>query len=158
MKKRINWNILILSFVLVYVVALAGGIFASKGINTFWYQTIKPPITPPNWVFPVVWNILFFLIAISLYFSLTTVKDKKSELKIEFVFAINFFFNFLWSLFYFYLRNPFIAFFDLIFLWLSIIAMIYFTYKINKKSAWLLIPYLLWVSFAEVLNYLSVFR
>ena len=128
-----------------------------NSVNSSWYESIRPSITPPNWVFPVVWNILFFLIAISLYLSLITVKDKTLKLKLKIVFGINLFLNVLWSFFYFYLKKPDFAFFELIFLWLSIISMIYITWKINKKSAWLLVPYLLWVSFAGILNYLSAF-
>ncbi len=161
MKKRgrkIDWKSLILSFILVYSVALFGNIFTQKGINSFWYLTIKPPITPPNWVFPLVWNILFFLIAISLYLSMVSVKDKKLKLKLEIIFGMNFILNVLWVMFYFALRKPLYALFDLIPLWTSIWMMIWITWKIDKKSSWLLIPYLLWVSFAGILNYLSVFK
>jgi tryptophan-rich sensory protein len=159
--KKISWKFLILSFVVVYAVAFAGGVFTSKGVNSFWYLTVKPSITPPNWVFPVVWNILFFLIAVSLYLVLVHKENKKGKsarLKAEIAFSINLVLNFLWSFLYFYLRNPTLAFFDLILMWLSIAAMIYFSYKISKKTAWLLVPYLLWVAFAGVLNYLSAFK
>jgi translocator protein len=154
--KKIHFGFLILSFVSVYIVALAGSLFTIPGVASFWYQTVKPSITPPGWVFPVVWNILFFLIALSLYFLLTTVDKKSLQFKIEIVFAINFLLNFMWSFFYFGLRNPLFAFYDLIALWLSIFSMIYIAWKIDKKSAWLLLPYLLWVTFAGILNYLSI--
>lgn len=157
MKKiKINWKLLILSFIMVYSVAFLGSILTSTGVNSFWYQTIKPSITPPNWIFITVWNILFFLIALSLYLSLINVKNKLLKTKLKIVFGVNLILNTLWSLFYFNLRNPIWAFFDLIVLWLSIISMIYVTWKINKKSAWLLVPYLLWVSFAGILNFLSI--
>ena len=60
-KKKINLKILLLSFVMVYAVAFIGSLFTSQGVNTDWYESIKPSMTPPNWVFPIVWNILFFL-------------------------------------------------------------------------------------------------
>jgi len=154
--KKINWKTLIISFVIVYLVAATGSIFTSQNVNTDWYQTIKPSITPPNWVFPVVWNFLFFLIAVSLFLSWISAKNKISKIKIGIAFGTNFLLNIIWSFLYFGLKNPLYAFFDLILLWLSIAGMIYITRKVNKKAAWLLVPYFLWVSFAGILNYLSI--
>ncbi len=156
--KKINWKILIICLVIVYSVALIGSFFTSSNVDSEWYETIKPSITPPNWVFPVVWNILFFLIALSLYFAWIKSKNKKSKKKIVIVFGINFLFNILWSVFFFALKMPILSFYELVFLlWPSILAMILITWHINKKAAYLLIPYLLWVSFAGVLNYLIAF-
>ena len=156
--KKINWGILFLSLITTYGTALLGGIFTSVGIKSFWYLTVRPSITPPDILFPIVWNILFFLIFVSLYICLTKAKDKKTSSKIEIVFGINFILNFLWSFFYFGLRNPLIALLDLILLFFSIIVMIKVTWKIDKKASRILIPYLIWIIFAGLLNYLSVFR
>jgi translocator protein len=156
--KKINWQILFLSLITVYGTALLGGLFTSAGVKSFWYLTVRPSITPPNWVFPVVWNILFFLILISLYLCLTNVKTKKESSKIEIAFGINFILNFLWSFLYFGIRNPLFAFIDLILLGFSIISLIFINWKSNRKSALLLIPYLVWIIFAGILNYLSIFR
>jgi translocator protein len=153
MKKKINWKVLIASLLIVFGTALIGSIFTSQNTSSEWYQSIKPAITPPNYVFPIVWNILFFLIAISLYLSWTNTKNKKP---IIIVFGINLILNALWSYLYFGIQRPDLAFIELIVLWLSITAMIYTTYKINKISSYLLIPYLLWVSFAGILNYLTI--
>lgn len=155
-RVKINWKLLIFSLVVVYSVAFIGSLFTTGGVNSSWYETVKPTITPPNFVFPIVWNILFLLIALSLYFALLKLKNKKLALPLKLAFGINFLLNILWSFFYFYLKNPFIAFIDLILLWFSILAMIYFSWKVNKKSAWLLVPYLLWISFAGILNFLSI--
>ena len=73
------------------------------------------------------------------------------------VYGANFLLNIFWSVLYFGLKNPVASFFELKLLWLSILVMIFVTYKINKISSYLLTPYLLWVSFAGVLNYLSAF-
>jgi len=153
MKKKINWKTLIVSFIIVYLVAAAGSFFTAGNTSGEWYDSIKPSITPPGWVFPIVWNILFFLIALSLYFSWMAAKEKK---KIAFVFGINFILNISWSYFYFFLKNPALAFADIILLEGSIIAMILVAHKTSKKAAYLLIPYLLWVGFATLLNYLSL--
>lgn len=155
MKKRIKWKILITSLVIVYLVAFAGSLFTSPATDSEWYESIRPSITPPGWVFMVVWNILFFLIALSLYFSWINAK-KKSKKKIIFIFGINFILNVLWTVLFFGLQSPLFAFIEIFFLWFSILAMIYVTSKIKKEAAYLLVPYLLWVSFAIVLNYLSI--
>ena len=147
---------MILSLVIVYLVAFLGSLFTSPVTDSQWYESIKPAITPPNWVFPIVWNILFFLIALSLYLSWTNSK-KKDKKKIITAFSINFILNIFWSVLYFGLKNPLLSFFELILLWISILAMILVTYNINKTSSYLLWPYLAWVSFAGVLNYLSAF-
>jgi tryptophan-rich sensory protein len=156
MKRKRNLLIFILSFVYVYLVAFIGNFFTSKGVRSFWYLTIRPSITPPDWVFLVVWNILFFLIALSLFFLIKNSKDKEQELKVEILFSINFILNIFWTFFYFTLRKPTFAFIDLILLWFSILSLIYISKKIDKKIIWMLIPYLLWVSFAGILNFLSI--
>lgn len=155
MMKKINWKVLIISLLIVYGIALIGGLFTSGNTSGEWYESIKPSITPPNWVFPIVWNILFFLIALSLYFAWINAK-KKDKKNIIIVFGINFLLNILWSVLYFGLKTPLYAFIEILIFWISIISMIYVTYKIDKKAAYLLIPYLLWVSFAIILNYLSI--
>ncbi|MBS3089029.1 tryptophan-rich sensory protein [Candidatus Pacearchaeota archaeon] len=157
MKKRINWKILALSFLVVLLVAAAGSLFASSKRNTEWYQSIKPEITPPNYIFPLVWNILFTLIAISLYIAWTSSSPKQKN-KLILFFGINLALNLVWSIIFFTLKNPALAFAELILFWLSIIYILIITYKINKISAYLLVPYLLWVTFAGYLNYLIVFQ
>lgn len=156
MVKKLNIKLLIICLVIVYAVAFVGSLFTSPVTDSSWYESIKPSITPPNFVFPIVWNILFFLIGVSLYLVWKNSK-KKDKKNIMYVFGINFFLNVLWSVFYFGMKNPTLAFFELIFLWASIVAMVFFTYRINRVSSYLLWPYLLWVSFAGVLNYLSAF-
>ncbi|MCW8965097.1 MAG: tryptophan-rich sensory protein [Candidatus Pacearchaeota archaeon] len=153
MKKKINFKVLILSLVIVYSFAFIGSLFTS--IDNSWYDSVRPSITPPSFVFPIVWNILFFLIALSLYIAWIN-SNKIEKKKVAFVFGTNLVLNAFWSFLYFGLQNPLYAFIDLILIWVSILGMIFVTYKIKKISAYLLIPYLLWVSFAGVLNWLSI--
>lgn len=156
MRKRGSWKILIICLLIVFAIALISSVFTSSSVNSQWYGNIKPSITPPNYVFPVVWNLLYFLIALSLYFSWMGASKQKRKI-IAMAFGINLFLNVLWSFLFFFLQQPAIAFFDLILIWLTIWAMIFSAHKINKKSSFLLLPYLLWVSFAGVLNYLIAF-
>jgi len=153
---KINYKVLIICILLVYAVAFVGSIFTSGNTGSQWYLENKPSITPPNYVFPIVWNILFFLIALSLYFAWIKT-NKKQKKKVALVFGANLFLNVLWSFLFFTLQKPLLAFFDLLLLLATIVLMISTTYKIEKKPAYLLIPYLVWVCFAGVLNWLWLF-
>lgn len=153
-KNKIK--IFLLCLIIVFSIAFIGSLFTSGNTNSEWYQSIKPDITPPNIVFPIIWNILFFLIATSLYLSWTNSKNKKQKKELILAFGINFILNLLWTALYFGLRNPLLAFIEIFLLWTSIIFLIYKTQKINKISGYLLIPYFIWVSFAIILNYLSI--
>jgi len=148
-------NVLVICLLIVIVVASVGGIFTSPAVNSLWYETVKPSITPPNYIFPVAWTIIFFLIALAMYFVWINA-NKKQKKTIAVVFSINFFFNILWSVLYFGMKNALLAFFDVILLWVSILVMIAALWKIDKKASYLLVPYFLWVTFASVLNFLSI--
>ena len=156
MKKMLNWKFLIICLVVVYAVAFLGSIFTSSQFNTDWYQSVKSSLTPPNYVFPIVWNILFFLIGLSLYFAWMNAKGKSQKNKVVLYYGINLFFNFAWSILYFWMHKPLFAFIDIILIWISILWLIIFTRKISVKSSWLLVPYFLWVSFASYLNWVSI--
>jgi tryptophan-rich sensory protein len=154
--KKFNLKIFVICFIIVFGTAFIGSLFTSDAVNSPWYDSVKPSITPPNYVFPIVWNILFFLITLSLYFAWIGSKNKKQKKKVAWVFGINLALNMIWSLLYFKLKNPLFAFYEIIFLFASILVMIFVCWRIDKKSAYLLMPYLLWAGFASVLNYLSL--
>ena len=147
-----KYKTLIPCIIFVFMFALLGSLFTNTGE---WYEQIKPSITPPNYVFPIVWTILFLMISFSLYFSIIhSQKNQKKE--IIFIFLINLVLNLFWSILYFGMQNPVYAFIEIFFLEASIAWLIFATYKIDKKAAYLLIPYFLWVGFAMILNFLSI--
>jgi len=154
-RIKINWKVLIVCILIIAFVELTGSLFTSKSVNSEWYNSIKPSITPPGWVFPVVWNILFLLIAISLYFAWQASKGKQKKIT-ALVYGVNFNLNMIWSMLFFGFRNPAAAYYQIGLLWISIALMIIYTWKIDRKASYLLIPYLLWVSFASYLNYLMI--
>lgn len=159
-KRKIHFRVLISSLIVVYFVAFLGGIFTSNnfsGTDSDWYDSVKPGMTPPDWVFPVVWNILYFLIALSIYFMWNSAKTKSQKTKIIIFFGINLLLNVLWSYLFFSLQEPVWAFYNLIALWFSVIYLEYFSWSENRKSFYFLIPYFLWISFAGILNYLIAF-
>lgn len=140
--------LIILFLVATFSVAAIGSFFTFDSISS-WYSTLnKPFFSPPNWVFGPVWTTLYILIGISAYLAY---KSKASKLAMA-VFAIQLILNTLWSIIFFGLKNPALAFVEIILLWLSILYMIKLFYSANKLSAYLLIPYILWVSFASILN------
>lgn len=151
MNKKIK-N-MIISVVSLVLVAVIGSLITGQNTKSDWYLSVRPEITPPNWVFPVVWNILFILIGCSLYLFLRDSKKKSKNIGIS-LFVTNFILNVLWSYFFFSLKRADLAFLDLILLWISTLALIKVNYKTNKLSSILLIPYLVWLSFAGILNYL----
>ena len=150
-----NLKVFFVCLIIVFFMAFLGSFFTANQVNSDWYQSIKPEITPPNYVFPIVWNVLFLMITFSLYISWIN-SNQKQKKQVVLFFGINLFLNFLWSFIYFGLMNPFLAFIELILLWISIILLIKTVYAIKKSSGYLLIPYLLWVMFAGFLNYLSI--
>lgn len=155
-KSKTNHKALISSFAIVILAAAIGSFFTSGSVKSTWYDSIKPSITPPSFIFPIAWTILFILITFSLYFA--WIKASKNEKKIvASAFGINLFLNILWSFLFFGMRNPKAAFIEIAALWLSIIVMMSVSWKIDRKASWLLLPYLLWVSFAAILNFLMAF-
>ena len=158
MKRKFSWKIFVISLLVVFVIlGLGGTIFTSNNTNSEWYYSIKPAITPPNFVFPIVWNVLFALIGLSLYFAWMKSKTDKNKKNIVIVFGINFILNIVWSCLFFGLKATTWAFVEIIIMWLSILAMILVTRKISKVSSCLLVPYLIWVAFAAVINGIVVF-
>lgn len=152
MKKRGNWKVLVVSLIIVFTISFVGSLFTSGNKDSSWYLENKPSFTPPSIVFPIVWPILYFLIALSLYF--VWIKANKSEKKkVAVIFGINLIANALWSYLFFEIRNPLLSFIDIIIILISIIGMMFIAGKIDKKAVWLLVPYLLWVGFAGVLNF-----
>lgn len=151
-NKKVNWKVLVLSFLVVFLVASIGSVFTLGDVKSQWYADNKPSFTPPDWLFGPVWTILYILIAFSIYISWTSSKSVKQKKKLAWLFGINLVANTLWTIFFFKLRNPTLAFVDILVILGTIIWLMIFTSKINRKAMWLLVPYLIWVCFASILN------
>jgi tryptophan-rich sensory protein len=128
-----------------------GSLFTTPAIPT-WYATLKKPFfTPPNWIFSPVWISLFILMGISLFFVWR--RQGHPQLKKALIFFfVQLILNVLWSLAFFGLRLPLLGFIDIILLWIAILLTILHFLKVSKFAGVLLIPYLLWVGFATLLN------
>ena len=143
---------LIISIVIPFIASLIGSLFTSSAIPTWYAALNKPSFNPPNWIFGPVWTVLYILMGISLYLIWVKPFSKKVKYALD-IFGIQLVLNIMWSFLFFYSRNPLFAFIEIIFLWLFILYTIFLFYRISKPSAYLLVPYALWVSFASNLNY-----
>jgi translocator protein len=152
-KNFKSFLILIFSIVICQLVGFLGSLVTIPSIST-WYQSIhKAPFNPPNWVFGPIWTLLFLLMGISLFLILNKkIKSKKIKKIAIFWFSLQLLLNFLWSFLFFGFHQPFLAFIDIIFLWIAIFFTIKKTYPVSKIASYLFYPYLLWVSFASILN------
>jgi len=147
-KRRLQR--LAICLLLCFGVSSLGGFFTQGSIDP-WYTTLnRPLLTPPGWLFGPVWTLLYAMMAIALWLVWESPTPKKSPAITAF--GIQLALNALWSPLFFYLKNPGLAFIEIILLWISIIATLYLFKRHSKTAALLLVPYLLWVSFAVYLN------
>jgi translocator protein len=167
---------LIISILICEFAGIIGSIFTTPAIKSWYYFLDKPSFSPPSWLFAPVWTILFLLMGIALYLAWS--KDFKANIyekgigkkvwnKISeklwsgswheenaaIIFIIQLVLNIFWSIIFFALKSPGFAFVEILMLWFAILYTIVNFYRISKASAYLLIPYLLWVSFAAFLNF-----
>lgn len=174
MKKN-NLVKLFTSIIICELAGVVGAIFTTPEING-WYKGLnKPFFNPPSWIFGPAWTTIFILLGISLY--LVWIKKWIPQNKVNFrgkklrnklsqkllsgswqkaniiiIFWIQIFLNILWSVIFFGFHSPGVAFFELLMLWFAIIFLIINFYRVSKTAGWLLLPYILWVSFAGILN------
>lgn len=147
MKKK---KALIVSILISVGVGALAGFFTRNSMEVY-ENLIQPPLSPPSWVFPVVWTILYILMGMSAYLIYRSDSIyRNSALRI---YAVQLIVNFFWTIIFFNLEMYLFAFLWLLLLLVLIILMIYSFSKINKTAAYLQIPYLLWVIFAGYLNF-----
>jgi len=140
--------------VCVAIPLAVGGISAlvTQGSMETFERLNQPPLSPPGWLFPVVWTVLFALMGIASYLvSASETGERRKRALITY--GVQLTFNFLWTIVFFNLEWFLFAFVWLIALWLLILATLVQFYRIRKTAGYLLIPYLLWVAFAGYLNF-----
>lgn len=139
---------LILAIAVCESAGIIGSVFAFSAIPD-WYSALqKPFLSPPGWIFAPVWTALYLLMGIAL-FLLWQKKNKKAII----FFFIQLILNSVWSIIFFGFQRIDIALMEIILLWLFIALTMFFSFKTSKAAALLLIPYILWVSFAGYLNF-----
>ena len=152
MGTKIKAIPLIGSIAICFLAGAIGSLFTYQYIPTWYASLNKPFFNPPNWVFGPVWSTLYLMMGVSLYL-IWQIHSKKKEKTV----ALKYFFtqlalNTLWSIVFFGLQAPLPAFIVIICLWIMIFLTIKQSFSLSKAAAWLLVPYLAWVSFASLLN------
>ena len=129
-----------------------GGIVTAPEIKTWYLFLNKPSFNPPNYLFGPVWTLLYLLMGISLFLILKK-DDSAAKKKSLILFFVQFALNFCWSFIFFKYHLIGWAFAEIVVMWIFILLTILSFNRINKTAAWLLVPYIAWVSFASVLNF-----
>ncbi len=152
MVFKFNLKKFLISIAIPLVIGGLSALITKENMNLYSRITV-PPLSPPGWIFPVVWTILYTLMGVSFYLvwnSSATIFEKKQVFSI---YAIQLFLNFIWSPIFFNMRAYLMAFIVLLLLWGFVLAMIVKFYKISKLAGLLQIPYLIWLTFAGYLNF-----
>lgn len=173
-----NLSKFLASLVICSLAGAIGSISTASSVSTWYTTLVKPALNPPSWLFAPVWTTLYIMMSVSLFlvwknnwkirYPLVTKKWGKAwnpysqrlwtgswqTANVISIFGIQLGLNTLWSVLFFGLHTPGFAFFELLALWCAIVYTIINFYRISKPAAYLLIPYLLWVSFAGYLNFM----
>jgi len=148
---KIRWKPLIICLVIPLAVGGLSALLTRDGMEAF-QRLNQPPLSPPGWLFPVVWTILFLLMGIASYLVFTSKESRDAVNTALLVYGIQLVVNFFWSIFFFNFGAYLFSFFWLILLWVLILAVLLLFGRISKAAGYLMLPYLLWVSFAGYLN------
>lgn len=145
---KIQWKKLIACLIVPLAVGGISAWVTSDSMKSF-EQLEKPPLSPPGWLFPVVWTVLFVLMGIASYLVVVSAKPNRTALT---VYGVQLIFNFVWSIIFFNYSQYLFAFIWLVILWALILTTVVLFYRISKPAGYLMIPYLVWVTFAGYLN------
>ena len=144
---------LFVSILIPLLVGIVAALFTNTGVHGWYVLANKPPYNPPSWLFAPVWTALYIMMGIALYLVRKSAVDKALKKQAIILFSAQLLLNFAWSFIFFYAKQPGWAFADIIALWLFILLTIVWFSKISSAAAWLLVPYIFWVSFASLLNF-----
>jgi len=143
---------LVVSIVVCQCAGLLGSAFTTPAIPTWYAALQKPPFTPPSWLFAPAWITLYLLMGIAAFLVWRVGLDDRRVRAALMIFLIQLVLNALWSVAFFGLQSPLYGFIVIILLWFAILLTILSFARISRLASWLLVPYILWVSFASVLN------
>lgn len=134
-----------------------GGLFTATSVGTWYAALRKPPYNPPGWIFGPVWTVLYALMGVAAWLVVRRGWNSVAVKAALAAFVAQLVLNMLWSAVFFGMRSPGIAFIELLGLWVAILVTIRLFWRVSPTAGALLVPYVLWVSFAAVLNY-SIWR
>ncbi len=141
------------SIIICQLAGIVGSFFTVPAIPGWYAELTKPALNPPTWVFGPAWTMLYILMGVALFLIWQKgLREKRIKTALA-VFAVQLLLNTLWSVVFFGLQSPGWALLNIAVLWAAILWTIVVFYKISKPASYLLVPYILWVSFALYLNY-----
>ena len=149
MEKKLR--ILLIAVAIPLLVGAVAGLLTRNSMQVF-EGLQQPPFAPPGVLFPIVWTILYALMGIASYLIYTSGKDPEEVNSALAVYGVQLVVNFLWPIVFFRFGWYTFAFFWLILLWVLVIYTILLFYRISKPAAWLMVPYLVWLTYAAYLN------
>ncbi|MBP7738577.1 MAG: tryptophan-rich sensory protein [Spirochaetes bacterium] len=144
---------LIISILIPQATGAIGGFLTAPAIGSWYAALNKPSFNPPDWIFGPVWTALYLMMGIALFLVWKNGLSRREAKLAVTAFGVQLALNLAWSYLFFYLHSPFGAFVEIIALWLAIAATLAFFMRISRAAGLLLVPYILWVSFAAVLNF-----
>lgn len=144
---------LVVAIVVCQLAGVIGGFFTASSVNTWYASLTKPAFNPPNWIFSPVWSTLYVFMGVALFLVWRKGFQTEGIRTALYFFGIQLALNALWSILFFGLKMPLLAFVEIVILWDFILITLLKFKKVSKPAALLLIPYLLWVSFAALLNF-----
>ena len=138
---------LFISILIPLLVGAGAAFLTQSGVHGWYVTAAKPPYNPPGW------TTLYIMMGVALYLIWKSRTDKKLKQTALILFSVQLLLNFLWSFIFFYAQRTGWAFIDIVALWITILFTIIWFSKISPAAAWLLVPYIFWVSFASLLNF-----
>ena len=143
---------LIISIVACQCAGIVGSVFTTRTIPTWYAALQKPPFTPPNWLFAPAWITLYLLMGISAFLVWRTGLENRETRRALVVFLVQLVLNALWSIAFFGLQSPLYGLIAIIALWIAILLTILKFFRISTIAGAIMLPYILWVTFAAALN------
>ena len=143
----------IISIMIPLMVGAIAGFFTGESVNSWYVNVNKPSFNPPSWLFAPVWTALYLMMGIAFCLGWKAAVTDELKKQAMTLYAVQLFINFIWSFIFFYLQQPGWAMVDFVLMWIMILLTVIWFGKIAPVAAWLLVPYICWVSFAALLNY-----
>jgi benzodiazapine receptor len=147
-----DFGVLALIYGAVLLLQIVSALFMVESIPNWYANLVKPSFNPPDYIFGPVWTVLYILMSLSIWIVYLTKGDSKVKSLCYSLFGLQMVVNYLWTILFFLVKSPFLAFIDILFLIFLIILCMRTFKKVSRIASFLLLPYLIWVMFAAILN------
>ena len=151
-----TWFVSFVCIIFCLVLGYSSALFQSDSMITWYPNLDKSSLTPPGFVFPIVWTILYICIGLALAYVIFSKSENKTMLIV--IWSFQMLFNFLWSFMFFYLKNPTLGFIDIVLLDITVLLFIIYSFTPVRNSSILFMPYMAWLLLATYLNGYIMFK